>query len=75
MLGLGNLEDCIEDGLNKAETSREIKKVHDDCKKEYPNARSTEDVKKNRVNVPLVPVPKVPLVVLPLIPLVPVPTQ
>lgn len=73
--GLGSYKDCIETGLKKAKTSREIKKTYDACKKDYPDEDITNGSSKKSNTLPLVPTPRVPLVLTPVVPVVPSPTQ
>jgi hypothetical protein len=75
LLGLGSYEDCMKDGLETAKTSREIKKVNDSCKQDYPDAGTINSSSSDKMKVPLVIVPAVPLAVTPLIPVVPTPIK
>ena len=75
LFGLGNYEDCIEVGLKKATSSREIKKVYDACKRDYPNDITIQGSNNKSTNLPSVPTPKVPTVLTPLVPFVPSPIK
>ena len=73
LFGFGNFEDCIEGGLKKASTSREIKKTYDDCNRQYPDQGTVQKFKKEITRLPLVPIPRPPVVLTPLVPVVPIP--
>ena len=71
LLGFGSFESCVEDGLDKAKKSSEIKKVYETCKLEYPGAIFLGGSQKPNVSAPLVPLPKVAQAATPVIPVVP----
>jgi hypothetical protein len=75
LLGLGSYKDCIEVGLKKTTTSREIKEIYDACKKDYPAEQIIQGSTTKGTSLPLVPIPKVPVVLLPLVPAVPTPAK
>ena len=75
IFGLGSYQDCVDTGLKKAKTSREIKKIYDVCKKDYPDEGTIQGSNKQSTIVPVVPTPKIPVVLTPLIPIVRTPTK
>lgn len=75
LFGLGSYQDCIEVGLKKAKVSREIKKIYDVCKRDYPDEGRIQGPNKQSTIVPSIATPRVPVVLTPLVPFVPTPIK